>query len=387
MNEYNKLKTYKSNFQVVRSDEITQIQADALVMDYDYDYLKKLLFNICNDRKNIIKNIMLTTKTLASGYMSLPCSTRLYPELNSNCFTTPSLIDNYKYFVFSFISHDANVNTTSNLWLSIYRKHISYAINGMLNHLCNNLKCSSVVFVSSGVIDNETSRLRMWVINNIFVDLLKRKYRDLKCIWVLPENNECFNQAPLLNIVKKEIDKKRIFKYGQLQKEEKNKLNLQEVLDEISQYITSKITNYHKKLDLIMQNRTSYDILSDYITGFNGTSTELADMIGCNKGQISKYMSKQHKIRLKERALALALALHLNNEDIFIFLNGTGFEFPVDERDNLLIHYVHQNPDYTFKEAISLIDSMFPNKPAIVPDRYGIEEKETKRATSKEDTQ
>mgnify|MGYP003293660309 CR=1 FL=1 len=223
MDEYHERENYNSNFQIVRSDNITQIQADVLVMDYDHDYVRNLLFSICDNCTIEIRKLMITVKSLALGYKSLPCNTRLYPELNSNCFTTTSFNDAYRYFVFSFISHNINVNTTIDIWLGIYNRYISNMIDGMLNHIYNNLKCSSVAFVSSGVTETEISRLRMWVINNAFVRLLKKKYRELKCIWIVPENNECFSQAPLLDIVKTEIEKKRISKYEQLQKEEKIK--------------------------------------------------------------------------------------------------------------------------------------------------------------------
>ena len=51
------------------------------------------------------------------------------------------------------------------------------------------------------------------------------------------------------------------------------------------------------------------------------------------------------------------------------------------------MHYVYQHTDYCFEETVSLINSTFPDKPPLISDRYGIEEKKTKRVTSKEDIQ
>lgn len=158
-----------------------------------------------------------------------------------------------------------------------------------------------------------------------------------------------------------------------------------------SEYITKRI-EFAQELKKMQQESSCNDkefakkIISDYLKDYKGKQAKLAHLIDCDKSIINRYRKGIHIPKDKNRMIALALAMELNQRDMYIFMNGVGFDYPSDARDNMIERYIIQYPNYTFEEISSSIESIFPDKP-IVPDRYGIEEKETKRVTSKEDIQ
>lgn len=160
---------------------------------------------------------------------------------------------------------------------------------------------------------------------------------------------------------------------GQQKELENIKLYLAESSKNNNMSNTNDLDRYNKyasklqeKLRKMNTNKKSAQkkIMAEYMKKYNGRQAELAEAIGCDKCEISRYASGKHVPRSKERMLAIALFIGLHHEDMYIFMNGTGFEYPIDLRDNL-IEKAHDNQIFDYKEITAILNDVCFNKTPI----------------------
>lgn len=115
------------------------------------------------------------------------------------------------------------------------------------------------------------------------------------------------------------------------------------------------------------------NIISEYLQEYKGKQSTLAKMVGCDASEISRYKNGTHVPRSKERMLAIALAIGLKKEDMYLFMNGGGYKYPEDFRDNL-IELLHNYGENDFDTIKNLIEEVCYDYPPLVKDRYATDE-------------
>ena len=115
------------------------------------------------------------------------------------------------------------------------------------------------------------------------------------------------------------------------------------------------------------------NIIAEYLQKYKGKQSTLAEMVGCDASEISKYKNGTHVPRSKERMLAIALAIGLKQEDMYIFMNGGGFAYPVDYRDNL-IELLHNVGEYDYDVLKRILEEACYNNKPLIKDNYAVDE-------------
>lgn len=349
------------------SEDITKLKADVLVLrdseSYHSSVISRYVYkrSTCTDKQESVRAMERQRKKYHNGFPSQRPKTDF-----SSRFTEYEYRDmNYKFGIHAYIPSKKDFNSTYGI--SEYRNNIARMIIKILRYLSFELNAESVVFCFplSDVDPNEYEDFK--IVFSLIDHFVRYENPYLKVTFAnttftnnRPLNSD--NNKELLNCNSDENSRNLKKVIGEIKQKEFSKLQADlaqkadSAFSDINKYreYSSELKNKRQESNYNDQEFAKY-IVSQYLYQYKGKLCKLAELIGCDSSEISRYRTGIHIPRNKERMLDLALAMELNQRDIYMFMNGAGFKYPEDFQDSVieLLHYSGEYDYHTIKSILA----------------------------------